>query len=287
MRTLRHLLHQTARSLLLSGLCLGGAALVFGGVATADEVSAGTVSAGDWPEAAVGQVTSIAGHVVAERPGEPPRPLHCHDHVYRGERVVTADSSRVGVLMDDVYAHLAASTAVLMDTTPRASSDLTLESGGIRVIDPRNDGADVRLAVLDASAQVLGNDTEAYVFSEKTGRYAMLCEWDEPLPVARGSESVRADPGKCAIAKPKEPLYLANAHDERIALSADDRCDRRVGALEIPLLPDVAAAPLAPWSLSGTAGPSLARASCDTGCRGAVVVVPLPVNNQPFPGAGP
>ena len=262
MRTLRHLLHQTACSLLLSGLSLGGAALVFGGVATADEVSAGkmsagNVSAGDWPEAAVGQVTSIAGHVVAERPGEPPRPLHCHDHVYRGERIVTTDGSRVGVLMDDVYAHLAASTAVLMDTTPQASSELTLETGGVRVIDPRHEGAAVRLAVLDASAQVLGNDTEAYVFSEKTGRYAMLCEWDEPLPVARGSESVRADPGKCAIAKPKEPLYLANAHDERIALSPDDRCERRVGALDLPLLPDVAAAPLAPWSVSGTTGPGL------------------------------
>ncbi len=267
---MRHLLRRTACSLLVSGLALCGAESVF---------------ADDSTEA-VGQVTAISGLVVAERPGEPPRRLHCQDHVYRGERIVTSDGSRVGVLMDDVYAYLAPSTGVRVDRTPKASSDLTLESGGVRVIDPRNDGTEARLTALDASAQVLGNDTEAYIFSEKTGRYAMLCEWDAPLPVVRRDESVLANPGRCVLAKPKEPLYLADAHDERIALPTDDLCDRLVGALDYGLTPDVAAAPLAPWSISGTVGPGLARATCDAGCPGVVVVVPPPIHGG-FPGSGP
>ena len=268
MRIIRHLWSRTACSLLVSGLALGGAESVF---------------ADDSTEA-VGQVTAISGYVVAERPGERPRRLRCQDHVYRGERIVTSDRSRVGVLMDDVYAYLAANTAVRVDRTPKASSDLTLESGGVRVIDPRNDGTAARLTALDASAQVLGNDTEAYLFSEKTGRYAMLCEWDAPLPVARRDESVLANPGKCVLAKPKEPLYLADAHDERIALPMEDLCDRPIRALDLRLTPDVAAAPLTPWSIAGSAGPGLARATCDAGCPGVVVVVPPPVTG-PFPGS--
>jgi hypothetical protein len=49
----------------------------------------------------------------------------------------------------------------------------------------------------------------------------MLCEWDAPLPVDRGSESLTANPGECVVAKPKEPLYTANAHDERIPAVAE------------------------------------------------------------------
>ncbi len=272
MRTIRHLWSRTACSLLVSGLALGGVESVF-----ADDSTD-----------AVGQVTAISGYVVAERPGERPRRLHCQDHVYRGERIVTSDRSRVGVLMDDVYAYLAPSTNLRVDRTPKASSDLTLESGGVRVIDPRNDGTAARLTALDASAEVLGNDTEAYIFSEKTGRYAMLCEWDAPLPVVRRDESVLANPGRCVLAKPKEPLYLADAHDERIALPTEDLCDRPIGALDLRLTPDVAAAPLTPWSIAGSAGPGLARATCDAGCPGVVVVVPPPVSPVGgFPGSGP
>src|SRR2546422_7897012 len=41
--------------------------------------------------------------------------------------------------------------------------------------------------------------------------YAMMCEWDAPLPVSRGKEEKTAKPGECVIAKPKEPLYTALA----------------------------------------------------------------------------
>jgi hypothetical protein len=38
----------------------------------------------------------------------------------------------------------------------------------------------------------------------------------------RGSESKTAKPGECVIAKPKEPLYTANAHDARIPALAQE-----------------------------------------------------------------
>jgi hypothetical protein len=60
------------------------------------------------------------------------------------------------------------------------------------MIDPRDEGEPAQLAVLDADGHVKGNDAEAYIFSEKVGPYAMLCEWDAPLPVSRGKEQKTA-----------------------------------------------------------------------------------------------
>ena len=108
------------------------------------------------------------------------------------------------------------------ENTPSAR----LLAGKVRMIDPRDEGAPAQLAALDADARVKGNDAEAYIFSEKVGPYAMMCEWDDPLPVSRGSESKTADPGECVIAKPKEPLYTANAHDQRIPALAQECAPR-------------------------------------------------------------
>jgi hypothetical protein len=249
------------RSVVLLALALG----VAPGVAAADEVG----GAAD----PVGHVTTLWGDVVAERPGAPPRPLHCRDAVYQGERLVTADDSRVGVLLGDVLARLGEGSALRVGRTAHAAADVSLEQGAVRVVDPRDAGATARLAVLDAKAKVLGNDAEAYVFSEKTGAYAMLCEWDAPLAVGRADESAVAQPGKCVIAKGSEPLYLADAHEERLGPPAQDACALGpvIGSLDLHLSPaDVAAGPLlGPWSdrASGLEFPS--RSPCDepgSGC---------------------
>jgi len=273
---MRHDLRRIGYPLLLLGIALGGGPFR----AAADE-----------PEA-VGRVTALTGHVVAERDGEPPRTLHCRDRVYRGERLVTSESARVGVLTDDVYAHLGERSALRVDRTPAESTDMTLEVGGVRVIDPRDAGSRARLAALDASAQVVGNDAEAYIFVEKTGPYAMLCEWDTPLPVARKGEAAVADPGKCVIAKPKEPLYVANAHDERLASPGEDACPLGpvIGSLDQHLSPaDVAAGPLAaPWSGIAASQTDPRRNACDdpgSTCANVVVIQPPPVGGG-FPGAG-
>jgi hypothetical protein len=169
----------------------------------------------------LGTVSSVAGDATAQQPGADPRPLACGDPVYVGDTLRTGASSRVGVQLDDVAAHLDASSRAVLGRTPQSMPTARLEAGKIRVIDPRDAGAPAGLEVLDAEASVVGNDAEAYIFSEKVGPYAMLCEWDAPLPVSRGSEQKTAQPGKCVIAKPKEPLYVANGHDVRIPAVAE------------------------------------------------------------------
>jgi hypothetical protein len=251
-------------------------------VAAADEVSGAAEP--------VGHVATLRGDVVAERPGEPPRKLHCRDPIYRGERLVTADGSRVGVLMGDVLARVGEGSALRVGRTAEGAADVSLEQGAVRVIDPRDDGAEARLAVLDARAKLLGNDAEVYVFAEKTGRYAMLCEGDAPLAVDRGDESAVGQPGKCVIAKRREPLYLADAHDERLGPPAEDACAPGpvIGALDLHLSPaDVAAGPLlGPWS-GKAGGPEFPpRSPCDqlsgSLCRG--VEDPPPAYKGPIRG---
>jgi hypothetical protein len=266
-------------SILLLALALGATPLV----AAADEVSA--------PADPVGHVATLRGEVVAERPGEPPRKLQCRDTVYEGERLVTADDSRVGVLMGDVLARMGESSSLRVGRTGEAAPAVALEQGAVRVIDARDGGPEVKLAVLDARAKVIGNDAEAYVFAEKTGRYAMLCEWDEPLEVDRGDESAVGQPGKCVIAKHREPLYLADAHDERLGPLAEDACALGpvIGALDVHLSPaDVAAGPLlGPWS--GKAGGPLfpPRSPCDEPGSGACLgIVDSPPIGGDVPGGG-
>ena len=179
----------------------------------------------------LGYVSSLAGEATAQRAGEDVRALACGDPIYADDTLRTGADSRVGVMLEDVAAHLSASTQVALGRTELATPAARLESGMVRVIDPRESGSAARLAVLDAAAQVVGNDAEAYLFTEKVGPYAMLCEWDAPLPVERGGEAPRtAGPGECVIAKPTEPLYTAKAHEQRIPAAPDELCDFEVAA---------------------------------------------------------
>lgn len=256
-------------------------------------------------EDTLGSVSSLAGSASAQRPGEEPRPLDCGDPVYADDTVWTAADSRVGVMLDDVMAHLAPQTRVALGRTDAATPAATLEAGRVRMIDPRDAGAPARLAALDARAEVLGNDAEAYLFKEKVGPYAMLCEWDAPLPVARADENLSADPGECVISKSREPLYLARAHDERIPAAAAELCDlgpeiaSLAGAPHKHLSPaDVSAPGPAPGIGSaglGAVSPAGAtqpnRSACDgagSACSLPIPVgafVPPPITGQPGPGA--
>jgi hypothetical protein len=224
---------------------------------------------------AVGRVAALSGKVVAQRPGQEPRPLGCRDSVYQGEWVVTSEGSSAGILLGEVLAQVGERSSLRVGLTPSETADMALEAGAVRVIDPRDEGAQARLAVLNAVAQVRGNDAEGYVFSEKTGRYAMLCEWDEALPVARADEKAVADPGKCVIAKPREPLYRADAHDERLATPPEDACPLGpvIGALDHHLSPaDVAAGPpQPPWSSQPTGPARPLRSPCEPSAAGCAI----------------
>ena len=170
----------------------------------------------------VGVVSAVAGEATAQQPGAEPRALACGDPVFAGDTLRTGSGSSVGVQLDDVATHLDANSQVVVGRTAENTPSARLLAGKVRMIDPRDEGAPAQLAALDTDARVKGNDAEAYIFSEKLGPYAMMCEWDAPLPVSRGRESKTADPRECVIAKPKEPLYTANAHDTRIPALAQE-----------------------------------------------------------------
>lgn len=251
-------------------------------------------------EDVLGRVSSVAGEATAQRPGEAPRDLSCGDPVYADDTLRTGPDSRVGVMLDDVMTHLDAETRVSLGRTDQAMPAARLESGKVRMIDPRDDGAPAHLAALDATARVAGNDAEAYLFSEKVGPYAMLCEWDAPLPVGRGDESKTAAPGECVIAKPSEPLYTANAHDERIPAVAEV-CELgpQLAQLSSPLHhltpADVAApGPVAGLGSAGLGGSnpamaaSVARQTCDSNVGSCVAPLPfVAIEPPPVTGCAP
>ena len=170
----------------------------------------------------LGRVSAVAGEATAQQPGAQPRALACGDPVFAGDTLRTGSDSHVGVQLDDVATHLDANSQVEIGRTAEGTPSARLLAGKVRMIDPRDQGPPAQLSVLAADAHVMSNDAEGYIFSEKLGPYAMLCEWDAPLPVSRGGEQKTAKPGECVIAKPKEPLYTANAHEQRIPALAQE-----------------------------------------------------------------
>jgi hypothetical protein len=247
----------------------------------------------------VGRVTAVAGQATAQQPGAEPRALACGDPVLAGDTLRTGHDSHVGLQMDDVATHLDANSQLVVGRTPQNTPAARLLAGKVRMIDPREAGEPAQLAVLDADARVSGNDAEGYIFSEKAGPYAMLCEWDRPLPVTRGVEQKTAEPNHCVIAKPKEPLYTANAHDARIpALAQECPMARDLASLNSPLRHLSAADVSAPGPLpgSGIAGfgnvnPAAAVGPNYVSCQVSGVCSPqIPIvvrEPNPVPGCGP
>jgi hypothetical protein len=152
--------------------------------------------------------------------------------------------------------------------------------------------APARLAAGTAAARIDGGDSEAYVLAEKAGGYSMFCEWDSPLAVTRGSETRTASPRQCVIAKPDEPLYLADAHQDRLAALEDSCAPANFAALgpHFPAIAarDVAAGP-APFSVSPAELPGLERQACeDPGAACPTIRIDEePPGGGGFPGENP
>lgn len=239
--------------------------------------------------APLGQVAAVAGQPNAVGAEGAPRALVCGDGVYGGDRITTDASSRVGLLVGDALAYVGEGS----DVSVAADGTLHLHAGKLRMVDPIGDEIAGRIAAVDAETRIRGNDAEAYVVKEKIGRYAMLCEWDEPLPVTRGEEEKVAQPGECVIAKPGEPLYTAKTHDERIGDLGEDHCPfgdvpTRDLADRLPLL-DVAAVP-PDFDPVPPVSPGLPVLDpCDnpgSGCGAAATSAPVTVIIEPDPGTG-
>jgi hypothetical protein len=240
--------------------------------------------------AAVGQVTSIAGQASAQREGGASRPLACGDPVYAGESVVTGPGSSAGLLLGaDLLAQVGEASSLRLGTTPAGTPDATLQRGAVRVIDARAGAAPARLAAGTASARVAGGDSEAYLLAEKAGGYAMFCEWDAPLAVQRGGESRTAGPSQCVIAKPDEPLYVADAHQDRLPAGPDSCPPGGIASLgphfPVTAAQDVAAGPPAAFSQSPAELPGLIREPCET--PGASCPVILLDESPPGGGGSP
>jgi len=238
---------------------------------------------------AIGHVAAVAGSPSAAAAEGTERPLVCGADLYGGDRITTDATSRVGLLLGDALAYVGEDS----DVAVAADGTLHVNAGKLRMIDPIAGDLGARIAAVDTEAVIRGNDAEVYVLTEKTGRYAMLCEWDEPLPVARGEEAKVAQPGECVIAKPGEPLYTAKTHEERVGDLGEDRCAfepvaPRDLADRLPLI-DVAAFP-PDFDPSPPVSPGLPVIDpCDnpgSGCGGTAASAPVTVIIEPAPGTG-
>jgi hypothetical protein len=246
----------------------------------------------------VGRVAALAGQARAVGPAGS-RALACGDAVGAGDRLELGPGARLGVLSDAVYAQLTAGSRATAGVTADGLPDWSLESGRLRLVDTRDPGeaGRSRLATPHAVARGLAGDSEAYVLVEKTGAYSIVCEWGEPLAVSRADEALTAGPGECAVAKPSEPLYKADAQAERIPLAGGDACG--LGPLDggdlaarfgDPLAAVAAGPP--PGGLLPPAPPAFARQPCDnpgSGCAGGpgllgIGVVESPTGTGSLPG---
>jgi hypothetical protein len=177
-----------------------------------------------WPGVAgAAEVVALRGEAwVEEASGR--RALACGDIVADGERVTVSPDGSLGMLSVASYAQLESGSTARLGRTIAGAPSIDLEAGRVRLVDTGSDPQAPlqRLAAPGVEAHGRGGDTEVYVLDEKAGRYAMLCEWGEPLEVARPDApdaTLHAAPGECAVAKADEPIYKARAHDDRIPLA--------------------------------------------------------------------
>ncbi len=208
-------------------------------------LAASLAAAGSAPAADdVGRVVAVRGSVTAAAPGEAPRQLHCDDPIYEGDRIVSGEGAGLGIMSDGVYSGLDEKTTLAFRTTEQGAPELDLEVGHLRVLDAANDESP-RIQTPGLLAYNAGNDTEAIVSPEKLGTLSMVCPYDESVSVTRVAMpgvGVRPEPGQCAIEKPKEPLFLADASHPRLGV-INDHCSPVAGLVGPRFLPDVAAGP--------------------------------------------
>lgn len=289
----------------LRGLCHGAAIAI----ACLGLVAASSATASDENQAAgtpIAEVASVQGEVEAVSPNGQVRLVQIGDPIYAGDSVRTGAGSTAGLWHDEALAQLPEKSKARVDRNADGQTRVTLEEGAVRVVDPRKAGAPIELVALDSSSTVLGGDREARILREKAGAYSMICDWVQPVAVTRRAEGKSARPGDCVIANPREAMFAAPGHDERIPLLGGAPAFADAGpaidpASLIDPLPPVGAAGPGTAGLGGVAGggpgagppglPLALRSACETvnaGCLGAGFgIVEPPPGDDPFPGAAP
>jgi len=128
------------------------------------------------------------------------RSLECQGVVADGERIVTDESSRAGLLAGDVYVQLDPSSSVAIGRTEAGALSLEVISGRVRLVDTgTGDGSPFEIRTPDSRAAGRGNDTEVTVSSQGTE----FCEAAADLDVTlrEGNGSLVARPGQCVTAR--------------------------------------------------------------------------------------
>jgi hypothetical protein len=255
----------------------------------------------------IAEVASVQGLVEAVSATGTVRAIAVGDPIYSGDHVRTAAGATAGIWHDEALAQLPEKSKARVDRNTDGQIRITLEEGAVRVVDPRKTGDPIELVVLDSSSTVLGGDREGRILREKAGAYSMICDWVKPVSVVRRAEGASARPGDCVIANPREAMFAAPGHDQRIPLlggaaSLADAGPAINPANLIDPLPPVGAAGPGAMGLGGipSGGPGTGppgnplalRAACTTvgaGCQGGAPfgIVEPPPGGDPFPGAGP
>jgi len=253
----------------------------------------------------IGRVAAIEGVVYAQAPGQVLRRLSCDDPIYDGDLVVTDDDAGVGVLSSDFYTRLDQGTETEIRVASNGAPRLDLARGHVRLIDESPTRAEGRIDTPGLSAAQAGRDTEAFALPEKAWVVSMICGYADPVDVARRSDpSDRAAgrPGACHVEKPREPIYAADASEDRLPVRARNRCDaaprfpvaERFEQLPVALTPPVAAGPPGAPVLQAPVDPC--GGGFGVGCNapvnlagpgpappGPIVVVPAPPPPIPAP----
>ena len=200
-------------------------------------------------EGAVGLVVASRGRATVTSSDGIERTLTCGDIVKHGEVVETHAASRVAILTGDVYVQLFVFSRASFGTTADGTPHLVLESGRMRVIDPRRgDGnAPVQVTASAAQTRFAGNDIDVYVMGPEGATNSAICSERNDLSVTRddraGERATAAD-GECAIASLDKSIYTIGMPSERIALGEANDCELPMPlAAMLRLQPQVAAAP--------------------------------------------
>jgi hypothetical protein len=247
--------------------------------------------------AAIGRVVSVRGAAYAQSPGEERRVLQCRGPLYPGDEVRTLDGSDVGIDAGSYYVRLGENTAVEIDALGSGAPRLDLEAGHLRLMDSEG-GASASAELVTPGLRLArtGSDQDAMVFAEKAGSVSMVCSQGGALNVARLGDPaalLQATPGACVVAKPREPLYVAEATHPQLAVQMRDACQDLAGTPVADRFSpdDVSLGPAStsggmsstpdPAALGGVAQP------CSGACaRGGVGVAPtqFPFNPPVLPG---
>lgn len=164
-------------------------------------------------DAPAAQVVALQGSATAGS-----STLAVGDSIAAGSVIRTGVDSRVGILASQIYVQLDPQSSLTLERDASGLVRMALGEGRARVVDTRTNPAPAGLSVVDSTATIAGGDAEFYILNEKSGRYAMFCEWSSPLTVTRDPKSLSAGPNQCVLAKPHEPLYSAKGHDHQIPL---------------------------------------------------------------------